>query len=299
MKKHLLFLLLIPLLLVSCILNQESISGVYKSNPFLEATDLGSSDTLTFPVLTDVHILRENRGQGISHPFEQFFDFCEGKTYPFAVSLGDLSDDGSRSDKVFEFIESLKGVTTGDYVIEVVGNHDRQSTPSYASVLEERKVSMHRYTYGCLSIYALDDSTRTFTSKQLDWLEQALKADTSRYKLFLAHENVCAGGNTTNTLFMSGLADVSEMNRFFSIMETYSVGLLLTGHTHSGNHLYRGTGDKFAELNLASFVATTSRFEPGGYWYEVSINLTNGSVIVDGYNYKTQGKAASWSFVLP
>ena len=302
MRKHpLLLFLLIPLLLVSfSIENNTAVTGTYNANPFLEATAIPSpaGDSLSFLLLSDEHIGQSSGGA--THSLTNLYSFMEAGNFLFAVSLGDLSDDGSRSQKVFDFVANVRSRTTENVLIQCVGNHDRHAqSASYADLLESQHLSMHRYVCGDLSMYVLDNSMRTFTRQQFAWLEEALKADTSKYKIFFAHENICAGTNLSNTQFMVGFADVSEMNHLFSLMDTYKVGLVLTGHSHSGNEVYDSPTGNYAEYNICCFVKTTNIFGPGDMWYTVEVNMTGGKVTVRGYNGTTMQQVDAKAFVLP
>jgi len=302
MRKHvLLLLLLLSLFLTCCNIERDgTVTDSYSSNPFLDAKVIPApaGDSLKFLLLSDEHIGRTNNGA--THNLANLYAFMEAGGFPFAVSLGDLSDDGRRTQEVYDFISGVKGRTTENLFIQCVGNHDRHAeSSSYADLLEEQHVSMCRYVCGNLSMYVLDNSMRTFTKQQFTWLEEALKADTSKYKMFFAHENICAGTNLSNTQVMAGFADVSEMNHLFSLMDKYKVGLILTGHTHSGNEVYDSPSGNYAEYNVCSFVKTTSIFEPGDMWYTLEVDMTNGKVVVRGYNGTSVEHVDTKAFILP
>jgi len=301
MRKSILFLSVLLLLFVSCSVERTTmVTGTYTSNPFLNAKEISApaGDSLSFVLVTDEHIGRTK--DGASHNLANLYAFMEARAFPFAVSLGDLSDDGSRNDAVFSFVNNVKGRTGQEVLIQCVGNHDRHTySNSYASLLEENRESICRYVCNDLSMYVLDNSTRTFTKSQLLWLEEALKADTSKYKIFFAHENLCAGTNLSNTQVMIGFADVSEINKIFSLMDKYKVGLLFTGHSHSGNEVYDSPHGNYAEYNICSFVKTTSVFEPGDMWYTVTVDFSNGKVRVEGYNGTSCQVVNVREFVLP
>ena len=300
-KQALLLFLVISLLSVSCSIEKNTaVTGAYRTNPFLEATVIPCSgeDSLSFLLLSDEHIGQTTGGA--THNLANLYAFMEAGSFPFAVSLGDLSDDGSRTPGVFDFVANVRGRTTGNVLVQCVGNHDRHAqSSSYAELLETEHLSMHRYVCGNLSMYVLDNSMRTFTKQQFAWLEEALRADTSKYKIFFAHENICAGTNLSNTQIMVGFADVSEMNRLFSLMERYKVGLLLTGHSHSGNEVYDSPSGNYAEYNICSFVKTTNIFAPGDMWYTVEVNLSDGKAVVRSYNGTSMQKVDTKTFILP
>ena len=301
-KRILLSVLVLALTLVSCSVEKTSmVTGAYSSNPFLNPKELLSApdgDELSFLIVTDEHIGRTSAGA--SHNTANLYAFMDEQEFPFAVSLGDLTDDGKMTDAVRSFINNLKDRTTNKAFLQCVGNHDRHTYgSSYATQLENAHESMCRYVCGDLSLYVLDNSTRTFTEKQFAWLEEALKADTSKYKIFFAHENLCAGTNVSHTQVMIGFADVSEINKLFSLMDEYKVGLLFTGHTHHGNEIYNSPNGNYAEYNICAFVKTNSILEPGDKWYRVTVNMTNGKTTVEGFNGTTLNVDTKEYFVLP
>lgn len=300
-KRFPILLLLLSLLLTCCSIEKDgTVTDAYSSNPFLDAKVIPApaGDSLSFLLLSDEHIGRTSGGA--THNLTNLYSFMDAEGFPFAVSLGDLSDDGRRTQEVFDFVADVSSRTTYNLFIQCVGNHDRHAgTSSYADLLEEEHLSMCRYVCGNLSMYVLDNSMRTFTKKQFAWLEESLKADTSKYKIFLAHENICAGTNLSNTQVMIGFADVSEMNHLFGLMDKYKVGLILTGHSHSGNAVYDSPSGNYAEYNVCSFVKTTNFFEPGDIWYTVEVNMTDGKVVVRGYNGTTKQLVNTKAFILP
>jgi predicted phosphodiesterase len=301
MRRRALFAsLILVLALVSCNIEKTSmVTGAYSSNPFLTPVEVipePAGEEVSFLLISDEHIGRTSGGA--THNLTNLYAFMDEEEFPFAVSLGDLTDDGRITDAVSSFINNIED-RTGCF-LQCVGNHDRHTYGSnYATRLENSHLSMCRYVCGDLSMYVLDNSTRTFTEKQFEWLEEALKADTSKYKIFFAHENLCAGTNLSNTQVMIGFADVAELNKMFSLMEKYKVGLLFTGHSHSGNEVCNSPQGNYAEYNICSFVKTTNFFEPGDRWYKVTVNLTNGKTTVKGYNGTTQQVETNKVFNLP
>ena len=302
MKKFLISaLLILSLVLVSCSVEKTSmVTGAYKSNPFMVAREIPApeGDEVSFLLVSDEHIGRTSGGA--RHNLANLYSFMDEQKFPFAVSLGDLTDDGKVTDAVTSFINNVQTRTTNNTFLQCVGNHDRHTYgSSYATQLESSHMSMCRYVCGDLSMYVLDNSTRTFTERQFMWLEEALKADTSKYKIFFAHENLCAGTNLSNTQVMIGFADVSEINKLFSLMDKYKVGLLLTGHSHSGNEVYDSPDGNYAEYNVCSFVKTDNFFERGDKWYKVTVDFKTGKTVVDGYNASTMKVYTRKEFILP
>lgn len=287
----------------------------YEENPFLEAYELTSpagsekvaeanrkkidADEVSFIAITDVHIHREKDTSGIVRYDENFFSYAKSKNYDFMVNLGDLTDDGIYDSETESFIKKSIEATDNGWLLYCIGNHDRRimDSPMWKDgVLYTQDgdslnltgfASMARYTYGdILSIYQLDNSMRTFGKQQLIWLEEALKIDKGKYKIFIVHEVATTGGAMDQSLFLFGLGDIDERNRLYRIMTEYDVGLVLSGHHHIGNIEYHMT-DTLGEMNLAAYhrrKTSPIEYESDGFWYDITLNAQNGTVEIDAYN---------------
>ena len=317
MKKILLFVFSI-LLLSSCRV-PESMMALYDENPFILTQDrIVYLDNPTFVFFTDAHIGRERNRGDVKRYDDNFFSFIEEGNYEVVVSGGDMADDGEVSDNLEAFLKRMEDSTT--LYLETKGNHDRHSFNykaedlisywrnalfgadthvSYADLLENEYgvSSTGRYLIktdsGDISIYILDTSTRSFSSIQLSWLEEALLEDETKCKIIVSHDNIITGGVADQSLFLTGMGDEEEIASFLNICRKGRVSLVLTGHHHKGNILY-GNGKKYTEFNGACYHGNDSAFESRGWWYTISLSLVDESIYIDGYDASTKEKKKSW-----
>ena len=242
----------------------------------------------TFPLFSDPHIGRGD--SGVTGHNDEFLAFLKANTgiYPFVVCLGDLIDNGDiYSKELVDFIESTRKETTLRNFVYVIGNHDVR-TGSKSAWDERFKVltpghdvsRMIRYSYNGVSIYKLDNSSRIFGKEQLNMLEEALRNDPNKYRIFLAHEIVASGGALDQTTVIFG-AEPGELLRLYSMMDKYGVSMLFTGHHHKGNIIYEGK--TFAEFNAAALHSRSGSFESDGYWYTVTVSPESSTIKVTTY----------------
>lgn len=312
-------------LLVSCRFADDIVSG---GNPFSTARDLTKGMVVTgvvdnkvliayesgisysgehwqegeyveFPLVTDVHIGMEDTDNVTQHE-EDFIAFIKGKDYPFAVCLGDIVDDGEFYDsRVIDFITRSADEVNGNFV-EAVGNHDRRehSQSTIDKFLSEFNGGrIEKMVFDQLSLYKLDNSLRTYGKDQLKYLEDALEDDDNPCKLILAHENLIAGTDFDMTLFYTGTGDIAERNRLLRIMKENGAGLILTGHTHTGNKAVKVTST-LAEFNAASCIEE-EQGNGRGYCYTVRVSFTDKVVTITAFDVATGDQKDTYSFNLP
>lgn len=248
------------------------------------------SGCIRFPVISDVHLRRENGNDRITHYNDNFLSFLESEDFPFTVNLGDLVDEGSFGDDITEYIAGAANRTNGNFIY-VLGNHElhaetRQSFNALLSVRHGDNASMARYAYGPLSIYKLDNASRTFGRNQLEALKKALDEDKNPYKILVAHEAVFSGGVLDQTIVLEGMP-IREANRLAKVLSDSNVSLLLTAHHHKGNIIYKLDG--FQEFNLAAGHRNDiiGNLESKGYWYVVEINPEENMIYIECYLAET------------
>lgn len=218
----------------------------YDGNPFIEAVELtdegrawsGEEDEITFLVFTDAHIGRHD--SKVTDNSARILEIAED--YDFVISLGDLSDDGNiEYGPLVDFLSRLGDLDVP--ALGILGNHELQSDrmrDEWEALYHAEGIfgTVGRFTYGPLSIYALDSSLRIFTLAQLEALEQALALDDNPYKVFITHTDITSGEALNQSLiFLLGTGDVAEQHRLYRLMDQYGVGIMLDGHRHSGGGL--------------------------------------------------------------
>lgn len=288
----------------------------FTSNPFLEKywisdETITTGDTISFSVTTDNHFDRADS----TWYNENYYSFLKSKNYPFAISLGDITDTGVFTENALSFAETVKSLTTATnpitkekgFFTTCVGNHDRHSVDSTRWDTEDEKYKTARcYYYGkttdektkderpLLAIYKLDNSYDCITDRQFRYFEEALKKETARYRMIIIHENVSTGNTPGPTLVLFGLSS-AETNRLYRIMSENNVGLILSGHNHIGNVEYH-LNDTLGELNMAAYHRKKNAFlnmESPGYFYDFTLNTETGDVVIKGYLAETTKDATA------
>ena len=317
--KKIIYILALSLLLSSCRI-PESIMAEYDSNPFLDRKEI-RVDNSTIVFFTDAHIGRERNKSDVIRYDENFLSFIDEGRYDVVISGGDMANDGEMTDALKDFIRKIKG--TSSLYLETKGNHDRHSynyqgfdMPSfllnslfradvhltYPDLLDSEYEIDSTGNYlvstpdGDISIYILDNSLRSFSSRQLSWFEEALRKDNTDFKIVVMHGNVVSGGAFDQSLFMTGMGDEGEVSRFIEICQKGRVSLVLTGHHHKGNILY-GDGKGYTEINAAAYHRTDSVFESRGWWYTISLDREKKEITIDGYDAESKSKKDSWKIV--
>ncbi len=308
MKKFLLLFSAVMLSLVSCSSPVFNPFG-FSSNPFLDKTvistdEISSGSSVSFSLTTDNHFNRENSVWYNS----EYYSFLDERTerYPFALTLGDLTDTGVFVDEALSFVDEVKKRTSDNFFTCCVGNHDRHTRSFKWDSGDEVFTTAGCYYYGMmngvpfLAIYKLDDSYDCITAEQFEYLEEALAKENAVYRMIIIHENVTTGSSINPTLIVFGLSS-SENNRLYRIMSENGVGLILSGHNHVGNISYRLT-ETLGELNLSAYHRKNGSIpgtESPGRFYDFTLSSSDGSVKITSYNAETRTEDAAFDFRLP
>ena len=278
-------------------INPEIDDGVLEVSPAAQGEPYSGGSIIRFPLITDVHVLRDRKYDDIVNFREELIDFLSDNSFPFIVNLGDTLDHGRFSNPDFlDFISRAGNAANGNFLY-AIGNHELHDETSAS--FDRFLSSMHpghetsrmaRYVYGPLSIYKLDNSKRTFGREQLEYLEEALSSDPNPYRIFFAHGIVAAGGKPDVSLSIFGI-NPQEANRLLRIMDENHVSIIFTGHHHKGNIIYRHQDD-LAEFNAAAeHRRDLMGFESMGYWYVVEIDMAAEEIRIIPYSSETGERA--------
>ncbi len=295
------------LLLTSCDFNSAIFANI-TGNPFLQNTyELDSLQNLV--IITDVHIGRETHESGITrydNTFETFLaNTFKTSTYSALISIGDLVDESNTDiSESSNFIKRFAPYCSNRF-ISIIGNHETHtnSMSSWENSFPETEdlksyfKRMAVYKFDNVSIYVMNNAKRLFGYSQLNYLEEALSKDTNEVKIIMTHENVMTGNKLDQSLILFGNPSATEMARFAKILENNGVSLVLTGHTHNGDFIYK-YGNKCFEMNLAAYHAkeTALNIEGKGNWYTLSLNESSKKIIVRTYLAKTGALAKEHQF---
>lgn len=314
MKLKIFVLFTIIIFFASCSLNDvlyDRVLASSKENPFLNNVytilESDATDKLEFALVTDVHLQREEHVSGIKRYDDNFESFLSEKEggYTALLSLGDLVDEQYPiNDKVSSFISRFSKYCSNLF-IATVGNHDlhiatptqwENSSPDIPVVTYFAK-RMGVVKCGEVSIYITDNAKRIFGHQQLEYLEEALKKDTNKIKIVLAHENVMSGGVIDQSLILYGNADIYERSNFARILEENNVSLVLSGHTHKGNAIYKFNKRTY-EMNLCAYHGRDMdiELESKGNWYTISFDTSTKEIVIKNFLASTKAQIAESRF---
>lgn len=286
------FLSLIALLCITSCSAPVFNPFLFTTNPFLDnVTTISpgyiSSGKISFSVTTDNHFDRADS----TWYNENYYSFLTSRKYPFALSLGDLTDTGVFTEEALKFVDNVEERTELGFFTTCVGNHDRHFVDSRWDGGDVVYETAGCYYYGTtedgnplLAIYKLDNSYDCITNTEFEYLEEALRKEKARYRIIIIHENVSTGNTLGPTLVLFGLSS-AETNRLYKIMSENGVGLILSGHNHIGNVEYH-LSETLGELNLAAYHRKNNAFlnmESPGYFYDFTLDTETGEVVIKGY----------------
>ena len=300
MKRKIYSLLILSALLFlsSCTIQLAKDIFDYDENPFLNPETIAEpheDGTIRFLAFSDLHINRSATQGNVTERYEEIMNVirCGEKEekFDFILNLGDLNDSGDINETHF-VIPS----------VNLLGNHELHKTKD-KSIWENffREKGLYG-PVGCykigdsLSIYALDNSQRLFTVKQLQYLEEALASDDSRYKILIMHENITSGQADDHSSVMMGTADTAERNRIYRLMSDYGAGIMLCGHHHMGDIETPHKG--FSELNLAAAHTCDSFLESEGYYYIGTLDTATGKLTIDCFKSSDSSLYKEYEFTI-
>ena len=310
MKRKIYSLLILSALLFlsSCTIQLAKDIFDYDENPFLNPETIAEpheDGTIRFLAFSDLHINRSATQGNVTERYEEIMNVirCGEKEekFDFILNLGDLNDSGDINETHFvEFIEAL--AASGIPSVNLLGNHELHKSKD-KSIWENFFREKELYgPVGCyrigdsLSIYALDNSQRLFTVKQLQYLEEALASDDSRYKILIMHENITSGQADDHSSVMMGTADTAERNRIYRLMSDYGAGIMLCGHHHMGDIETPHKG--FSELNLAAAHTCDSFLESEGYYYIGTLGTATGKLTIDCFKSSDSSLYKEYEFTI-
>ena len=307
MRTASLLTLLALLLLSSCTIQLAKDIFDYDENPFLNPqtiAEVHEEGTIRFLAFSDLHINRSATQSDVTERYEEIINVieCGKEEFDFIMNLGDLNDSGDINETHFKkFIDALSASDIPS--VNLLGNHelhkskDKSIWENFFRGKEGLYGPVGCYRIGdSLSIYALDNSQRLFTVKQLQYLEEALASDECRYKILIMHENITSGQADDHSSVLMGTADTIERNRVYRLMAEYGAGLMLCGHHHMGDIKTPHKG--FYELNLAAAHTCDSFLESEGYYYTGTLDTATGKLKIDCFKISDSSLYREYEFTI-
>lgn len=253
---------------------------------------------ITFAVLGDNGSGGRNQ-MGVATQMAQTY---EATPYGLVLLAGDISYYGSIDERWEQvFAEPYKPLIDAGVEWELsIGNHEVSEKKSDYAV-QEIQAQIRRFgkpgtyysvVHGPMEVFVLDSTiplaTGTGGPEQLAWLEGALDASTSRWKVALVHEpGFSSGAHGSNLAVRDALQPV---------FVKYGVDIVFTGHDHHYERTHpqdsvvwvvSGAGSKMTRVDGAAFTAhaeSTLQFmlvDISGDRMHVQAITTDGSVIDD------------------
>jgi predicted phosphodiesterase len=196
----------------------------------------GTEGPFSFFVCGDNH--------GLHGVIEQMLDDAAVERPAFVVNLGDLIRDPASQAEALERLLEHRRVASrfGGPYLTVLGNHDmsddRGKAPSYAEVFGPTYCS---FEYGDCLFVVLDNAHGYMSTKQLEWLEQALAGHRGSGPIFMfAHQppfDPRPGRHHAMKPLIGGAKRVMEL------AEAAGVHTVFAGHLHTFAETRRGGVD--------------------------------------------------------
>ncbi|MGB4407143.1 MAG: metallophosphoesterase [Sphaerochaeta sp.] len=229
------------------------------SNTFIISEEYEKASSFTMLLTSDQHFNRED--SGVYYEDNLFLDWVstyqsehqidDTEKHLFRmVSLGDITDN-SKAEEFQKFVllkDKLADQGIATYVVK--GNHDIR--PGTNCIADWRtyvgQYSYQAFAYSGVSFYLLNTAARTLGRIQMQELQEAVKLDDKRPKLFFSHVPLYG----KPLLLYTVMCDTQERDNLIRLMVDNKVMLFLAGHHHQGDVLYR-------------FRQTTSEFILGAF----------------------------------
>lgn len=297
-------LLLLLLLFSSCDLSGLQILEGQKAseerNTFIIDEPVVIPSSFSLLLTTDQHFIRKD--SGVYYETEAFFIWVEEYQNEHTTSDSDLQlthmismGDITENSQVEEFLlfadfahrlDSL-GIST---TLALKGNHDiRPGTNSLADwkthVEKYSPYSYHAFVHKGVSFYLLDTANRTLGRIQMQELQEAVKKDDKRPKLFFSHMPLYGKPFLPYTV----LSDSQERESLIRLMVENKGLLFLAGHHHQGDilHSFRRTTSEFI---LGAFHGRNSLIETiKPRWYLLHFDAENTTITITRYQVESKG----------
>ena len=298
MIRKLFFLIPVLVLATACEVYFMDDVFAFDENPFAAEETIRSDDDGLFKALifTDAHI--DKKGGSVRDWSQTIISLAAEKDFDLVISLGDLSDTGSiHSDEIGTFIRKVTETETP--FLALVGNHELHSgydAPDWKAFYHDMGAygPVGCWRAGPVAIYALDNSKRIFSARQLEWFEQAVSSTDAKYRIVLMHEDFTSGDHFDQGMgFMYGSADAGEWLYLMQIAAENNVRLMLNGHRHNGGGLSQHKG--FQEFNLDALCEGSSIFSSEGKYYTLTLDEQTGTAVLRSWHAADRSLEESWT----
>ncbi len=208
----------------------ERINSSSSSITEIEAPTVSNTSNFSFIAISDVHFGRGNQ------EVEDFINEIK-KISPapdFCICLGDIVEHGIKSEfsDYNDFVEKIKSVVTSEKVYTVIGNHDLFNDGwDYFERMIYPYTSLFHFTIGNYSFYFTDSASGSLGPKQLKTIKSAMRADSTRNKIFCTHYPVYGSADSFDSYY--SLQNPEETALLLTLLEDTNTRLYLSGHIHN------------------------------------------------------------------
>jgi len=248
------------------ILNKTSLKIQLYSNPTLDRRIILfnqiNEDNLTFAVIGDT--------QGFTGFYEQLIANTSTKNYAFILHLGDITPFGEDSQ-----LELFQNISKQSYIpiFSVPGNHDIKQGNSTNEYKKYFGKPNYHFFYGGILFIALDSSYLSFSETTLIYLENLLSTYPNCPKVIFSHVPLF----DPRPDYDHSNLNVSQTNRFFDIMNSHNVKIVISGHIHWYNVTKKETVNFLISGGGGAVLHELD--ENGGFHHITKINIS-----LDGNN---------------
>ncbi len=215
------------LLVLGCVSRTTSSVRFTESTALASPSDpvVADPNNFSFAVVGDLHI-----GQANTDRYRRILDAALAEGDEFIVLLGDIVDQGERTD-----LEAVRNETLAagwqNKTFYVAGNHDvfYDGWTHYRDLLGS---STYAFTAGNSRFIALETSDATLGKLQIDWLKGKLAEARPQHTFLLSHYLPVIPGQST----WLKLADSDEALDLMSLASSQNVTGWLGAHYHSYIH---------------------------------------------------------------
>ncbi|HHE65475.1 MAG TPA: metallophosphoesterase family protein [Bacteroidetes bacterium] len=199
----------------------------------------------------------------------------------FVLHVGDVVTDGREKEQwLTEFLWPAQELMRRVPMYVAIGNHERNAHWFYDYLSYPQPENYYSFKFGNAEFFIIDSNEDfTLESKQVKWLENALKSSKAKWK-FVAHHQPPYSSDENDygdTYFeKSELGDLN-IRQLVPLYEKYHVDIVWVGHIHSYERTWPVKGNKIDEKNGVIYIQTggggapLENFAPTRSWFTAKV----------------------------
>ncbi|MEE2819609.1 MAG: LamG-like jellyroll fold domain-containing protein [Planctomycetota bacterium] len=195
------------------------------------------------------------------------------------IHAGDLVSTGTvKSDWTGHFFPAMQPLIGRVPLMPVLGNHEQDAQHYYDYMVLPAPEMYYSFEFGNAEFFMIDGNRKLDeSSKQLKWLESALKQSDSTWKFAVLHQPPYTSdsndyGDTYNTTSTRGDTNVQNI---ISLLEKYGVDICFSGHVHDYERTFPILDGKVKPVSDGGVMYVTTagggghleHFDPTNTWF--------------------------------